>query len=147
MIRMNPKRIENKNRNEQMFEHLIRTSAGVELVNAWNNRSRILSDPVMYGRTPKWTRSGCQFGSIDMPVGLIIECWQEGGFFVLPDSRRVFSFSGSALSGYCRGYAVNLMTGEVSAFESKVGNDVTFHSLLRARNKVLSGRKSVSESR
>ena len=133
-------------RMEMKNSRIDRTCAGLELQNAWNNREHILSDPEQYERTPEWTRSGCQFFSIWMPIGLILECWMDGGAFILPDDRRIFSFSGSALSGCCNGWAVDLRTGEVSAFESKKGNNVIFHTLLWARNRVLSERKDASKN-
>ena len=104
------------------------------LMDAWRNRGKVLADPSLYCRELEGFFSGGDIiGTVEMPLGLVIKCWKEGSPFILPDGRRIFSFSGSILSGVCTGWAVDLDTGEISPFRSKEGNEVTFQRLLYER--------------
>lgn len=111
-------------------------------MDAWRNRGKVLADSSLYSRKLEgFSSGGYPIGEVEMPLGLILECWAEGSPFTLPDGRWIFCFKGSILSGVCHGWAVDLDTGEISTFNSIQGNDVTFHHLLKALNSVKSQRK------
>lgn len=106
------------------------------LMGAWKDRDRVLSDEGLYCQELDWKSSGGSFcGSLPMPVGLILECWLDGGPFILPDGRRIFQFSGG-LSGACTGSAIDIETGEISPFWSKQGNILSFPVLARKRKEM-----------
>ena len=104
------------------------------LMDAWCNRGKVLADSSLYSRKLEgFSSGGYPIGKVEMPLGLILECWAEGSPFTLPDGRWIFCFKGSILSGVCHGWAVDLDTGEISTFKSREGSEVTFHRLLMER--------------
>lgn len=103
------------------------------LMSAWKERNAVLSDEKLYGQELDWENSGGSVcGILPMPVGLILECWLDGGPFILPDGRRIFQFSGG-LSGTCTGSAIDIETGEITPFWSKQGNNLSFSVLAKKR--------------
>ena len=106
------------------------------LMGTWKDRGRVLSHEELYCQELDWESSGGSFcGALPMPVGLILECWLDGGPFILPDGRRIFQFSGG-LSGACTGSAIDIETGEISPFWSKQGNNLSFPVLARKRKEM-----------
>lgn len=119
--------------NKERYNH---AAVAAALLSAWKDRDRILSDEELYGQELDWKSSGGSFcGSLPMPVGLIMECWQDGGPFILPDGRRIFQFSGG-LSGACTGSAIDIETGEITPFWSKQENSLSFPVLARKRREM-----------
>lgn len=119
--------------NKEKHNH---AAVAAALMGAWKDRDRILSDEELYGQELDWKSSGGSFcGSLPMPVGLILECWLDGGPFILPDGRRIFQFSGG-LSGVCTGSAIDMNTGEITPFCSKQGNSLSFPVLARKRKEM-----------
>lgn len=101
------------------------------LIDAVQQKDHILADENLYNQELDWFKSGGSFcGNLPITVGHILECWDAGYPFILPDGRRIFHFQGG-LSGRCCGSAINLDTGEISSFHSDSENKLSFPHLWR----------------
>lgn len=100
-----------------------------KLLGALKDREAILAKEELYRSELDWFHSGSWFcGRLPMPIGFILELWQESPMFTLPDGRKIFQYSGG-LSGVCRGWAVDTETGEISSFHSDAEHKICFQDL------------------
>jgi len=87
-------------------------------MSAWSQKDNILATPEIYVTELPECKSGTSFGGpIYLPLGALMECWDNCPGFRLPDGRYIFRFA-SGLSGFTKGEAISIKSGEITGFES-----------------------------